>query len=227
MPSILSSTVSEPVALVSSDISPYDPPHRKSQDKSSLRAAKSTRPLPNGHGLDSSGGPKRIVDGIFFSTPNGVNPSLQSLPNGRSSGSTDSWDKIQLRTESNLSVVNGSGSESLGDQEKQGFKQLNGTLKPGLALVELPTAQGNRDEENIPGTMSLEDTQKRTFEGAGHSRAHSASAPQRQVPQTLYPNHTEGRSTASDINVAAEKTPLVNRVSPLGNLPPASPHPCK
>lgn len=229
MPSILSSMVSEPVVLASSDLSPYDPPHRKSQEKSSLRASKQTGPLANGHGLDSSGAPKCIVDGIIFSAPNGVNSSLQSLPNGRSSGSTDSRDRMQLKPDSNFSILNGSGSGSgsgsFGEQEKQGVTQLNGTLNHALTQVEAPPPQGNRDEKNTPGAMSLEDTQTRIAKGAGHSRAHSASAPQRQVSQIPYPNHAEAYSTGSEINVVADKTLLVNRVSSSGNFPTASPHP--
>lgn len=223
MPSIRSNLLSEPMVLASSDLSPYDPPHRKSQEKSSLRASKLTAPLTNGNSLDGSGGPKRIVDGIFISTPNGINPSLQSLPNGRSSGSADSRDKIQLKAESNFSSVNGPGS--FGEQEKQKSTQLNGTLKHGLTQGELPPTQDKRNEKITPGPISPEDTQIRTVKGAGHSRAHSASAPQRQVSQILYSNPAEGYSTSSDTFIASEKTLLVNRVSSPGNLPPASPHP--
>lgn len=223
MPSIRSSMLSEPVVLASSDLSPYDPSHRKSQEKSSLRASKLTASSTNGNGLDSSGGSKRIVDGIFFSTPNGINPSLQSLPNGRSSGSTDSRDKIQLKTESNFSLTNGSGS--FGEQEKRNSTQLNGTLKNGFLQGQLPPAQDNRDEKNTPVTISPEDSQIRTAKGAGHSRAHSASAPPRQVSQGLYSNPAEGYSISSDTYVGSDKTLLMNRVSTPGNLPPVLPHP--
>lgn len=222
MPSIRSSMLSEPVVVASNDLSSYDPPHRKSQEKSSLRASKPA-PSTNGNGLDSSSGSKRIVDGIFLSTSKGINPSLQSLPNGRSSGSTDSRDKMQVKAESNFSLANGTGS--FGEQEKQSFAQLNGISKHGLTQGELPPIQGTRDEKNTPGTVSPEDNQTRIVKGAGHSRAHSASAPQQQVSQIPLSNPTEGYSTASDINVAANKTLLINRVSSPGNLPPASPHP--
>lgn len=207
MPSILSSMVSEPVVLASSDRSPYDPPHRKSQEKSSLRSSKT-------NGIESSGVTKRIVDGIFFSTPNGVNPSLQSLPNGRSSGSMDSREKMQVKKESNFSLANGPGS--LGEQEKQGLTQPNGTFKHDPSQP---------DAETLPSTVLLEDARRGITQSTGHSRAHSASAPQRQVSQTLYPNHTEAYSTASDINLSTDKTLLTNRISSHGNLPPAFSHP--
>lgn len=223
MPSIRSSMLSEPVVLASSELSPYDPPHRKSQDKSSLRASKLTVPLTNGNSLDSSGGSKRIVDGIFFSTPNGINSSLQSLPNGRSSESTDSRDKLQLKTESNFALANGSGY--LGEQEKQTSTSLNGALKHGLPQGQLPPAQDSRDEKNNSGAISPEDGQIRKVKGAGHSRAHSASAPQRQVSQGLNSNPAEGYSISPDTYIGSDKTLLMNRVSTAGNFPLVSPHP--
>lgn len=218
MPSILSSMVSEPVVLASSDRSPYDPPHRNSQEKSSLRSSK-----PTGHGIDSSGVTKRIVDGIFFSSPNGVNPSLQSLPNGRSSGSIDSRDKMPMKKESHFSLANGPGS--LGEQDRQGLTQLNGTPKQEPTQPELPPNQVNRDFETLPSPVLPEDAQRGKTQSTGHSRAHSASAPQRQVSQTLYPNHAEAYSTASDINLSADKTLLTSRISSHGNLPPTFSHP--
>ena len=223
MPSIRSSMLSEPVVLASSEHLPYDPPHRKSQEKSSLRASKLTAPSTNGNSLDSSGAPKRIINEIFFSTPNGINSSLQSLPNGRSSGSTDSRDKMQPKAESNFSLANGSGN--FGEQEKQNSTQLHGTSKHGLPQGQLPLAQDNRDEKNNPGVISQEDSQIRMIKGPGHSRAHSASAPQRQVSHGLNSNSAEGNSISPDTYVGSDKTLLMNRVSASGNLPLASSHP--
>lgn len=219
MPSILSSMVSEPVALAMSDRSPYEPPHRKSQEKSSLHSSKPAGPLTNGHDNDSLNGTKRIIDGIFFSAPNGVNSSLQSLPNGRSSGSTDSRDRMQPRAESNFSVVN--GSRGSGEQERQFLTHRNGNAKPGSIQPEQPPTQSNGDFKIPPGAVSPVDAHSKTIQTAGHSRAHSASAPQRQVSQALYPIHTEAYSTASDINLAADKALLTNKFSSPESLPMA------
>lgn len=217
MPSILSSMMSEPVVLASSERSPYDPPHQKSQEKSSLRSSK-PGPFTNGHAMDSSGGSKRIVDGIFFSGPNGVNPSLQSLPNGRSSGSTDSRDILPLKAESN-------GSGIFGEQEKQGITPLGGTFKQVSTQLELPTTHGSRDTETFPSAMSPKGAQVKINQSAGNIRAHSASAPQQHVSQIPYPNHMDAYSTASDLNLTSDKSQLTNRLSSPANFTTALPNP--
>jgi hypothetical protein len=218
MPSILSSMVSEPVVLASSERSPYDPPHRKSQEKSSLRSSKPPGTFINGHAMDSSGGSKRIVDGIFFSGPNGVNPSLQSLPNGRSSSSTDSRDILPLKAETNCSGI-------VEEQEKQGVTPLGGTIKQGPTQSEIPTTQDNRDVENFPSAIPPKGVQIKTNQNAGNVRVHSASAPQQHVSQIPYSNHADAYSTASDLNLMTDKSQLANRLSSSANFPAAFPNP--
>ena len=172
MPSVLADHCSEPVKMVSSDVSPYEPPQRYSQDKSSRKSSGNTTTVVNGYTIDSSGVSKRI-DGMVLNGPKGLNQSLQSLPNGRSSNSTDGREKLHSRNGSSFSLtrdVNGAvegGRHSPAPSSKrmkvsypdrnQGPPHTNGSRPPSRP----------RSPEHV----------QKTTGNKSHSRAHSASAP--------------------------------------------------
>lgn len=217
MPSILPNYASEKVNLTSSDDSTYDPPYRKSHEISSLHSTNPSGQLMKGHSLEGSGGNKCIVDGVFLSGLNGMNPSLQSLPNGRSSGSIDNRDKLSSRNDTNIPLSNECGIyEDHGRQSAVSNKESmeNGTNEQGPLC-----ADGNQDGEQLPRPKSPENTQH--IHRSGHARAHSASAPQRHIPQTAHFPGTDVFSTGSDVTPPAQKTQPINRLSSPSVFPNA------
>lgn len=176
MPSFLAGLASESVTLASSDTSPYDPPHRKSQEKTSSRS-QSSGVLMNGYAADGAVGNKRIIDGVFLSDANGLNPSLQSLPNGRSSESTDSKERSRSRNDSNFSITNGIGNH--GETERQTPGSTVGMIKPDAVLEWQPPVSGNGDVAQLAGPKRSESGQSVSISHhPGPKRAHSSSAPQ-------------------------------------------------
>lgn len=212
MPSFLTGLATESVTLASSDSSPYAPPHRKSQEKSSLM---------NGYAVDGSTGSKGIIDGVFLSDANGLNPSLHSLPNGRSSGSIDSRERGRLRNDSTLTTMNGISNHS--ERERQAPGPINGVAKRASAEQAhgFPLENGDAPEHRTSESRQSSDTIHR----AGHSRTHSASAPQRQVTHNTYSSQADTPSASLDSSYTA---PPSNRFSSPANFanspvtPPAS-----
>lgn len=215
MPSILSNYASEKVNLTSSDDSPYDPPYQKPQEISSLHSTKPSSPLMKGHSLEELGGNKCIVDGVFLSGPNGMNPSLQSLPNGRSSGSIDSRDKLPSRNDTNIPLSNGNGVYE--DHRRQSAVSIRESMENGTNEQASLRVDANLDGEQLSGPKSPENTQH--VHRSGHARAHSASAPQRHIPQTAHFPATDAFSTGTDGTSTVQKTQLINRLSSPPILP--------
>lgn len=216
MPSFLSGFGSEPVNLASSDYSPYDPPHRISQEKTPLHSSKTLGPLMNGHPVEHSGGGKRIIDGVFFSGPNGINSSLQSLPNGRSSGSLDSRDRSQSKNESTFSMKSGSGV--MGDNGQHNAVLINdgqghGSSEQGILAV--------LDDEDLVLPLqqkSLENRPLVSSSRSGHARAHSASEPRTYSSKGSYTNQLDSFSVVSDANSNSQKVQSANRFSSPPNF---------
>ena len=105
MPSLLSALQSESVNLDASESSLYEPPHRHSNEKNSSYTESTADNAPEG------GSNKKQSNGILGGGGSYIlNASLHSLPNGRSSGSAHSRDRIHSRDGSNFSLANGLGS---------------------------------------------------------------------------------------------------------------------
>lgn len=220
MPSFLAGLASESVTLASSDASPYDPPHPKSQEKSSSRS-QDTGVLMNGYAADGTAGNKRIVDGVFFSDANGLNPSLQSLPNGRSSGSTDSKERSHSRNDSYFSITNGVGNR--GEKERQIPGSTNGVIKPDAVQESLPPVSGHADAAEPAGQQRTENGQPVSVSHrSGHTRAHSSSAPQNHIIHNTSSSQADTQSLDTQSLDARQTAPYINRFSSPPNLPNSS-----
>ena len=129
----------------------------------------------NSFAMDGSGGNKHIVDGVFLSGPNGLNPSLHSLPNGRTSGSTESRENAHSRNESNHSMASGSGGH--GESGRQSPGPINGLVKHSMLDHAHPQPQTNGNTAMNHGPKPAETGQLGNSYRSGHARAHSSSAP--------------------------------------------------
>lgn len=174
----------ESVQLASSDASPYDLPHRKSHEKSSLGSA----------------GNKGIIDGIFLSDGNGLNSSLHSLPNGRSSGSIDSRERGRPRDDSTILLTNGIGNHV--EKERQASGPMNGVPKHPIEQVQAPGVEN----ENMPDCRRSESFQS-TDSVHRHARTHSTSATPRHVAANPHSSQTETTSGSLDTGYSL---PLTN-----------------
>lgn len=168
----------------------------------------------NGYALDASTGSKRIIDGVFLS--DATNQSLQSLPNGRSSGSTDSKERGWLRHDGTISTLNGMGNA--GEKEKQMPGPINGLAKQAGVEQVNPSALPNGDPALLGGRKTSESGPSGVnVNRLGHKRAHSSSAPQRHMVQNTSSSQVDtAHSTSFDANRTASP---VYRFSSPANLP--------
>ena len=188
MPSVLANFVSEPVSLVSSDTSPYEPPHRSSQEKASRRSSGTNGTVLNGFAVDNSGASKKL-DGVFFSGPKGANSSLHSVPNGRASDGTDGRGKTHSRNGSDFSIA--SGANGVAETERRSPGPVSMLPRQNVADNVFPPVQTNGSATQAAKPKSPEKGQ--IGSGLrGHSRAHSSSAPQSHNPYETPPNPTAG-----------------------------------
>lgn len=233
MPSILSKYMSEPVHLDSSDISAYDPPHRASTETSSNPSV--AKKLTNGLPVESSGGIKR-VEGLFVGESNGVNSSLTSLPNGRSSDSTESRGRTHSRSGSKNSTVNGFGAT--GEWETQDLSMNNPPSRLISVDHTLPSEHANGIATYVPRPKSPESGQLgKGHYHKGHARGHSLSAPQSTNLHSVHLNDIEASPSTSQGNWTPQDLSLnpKNRLSttlmpsntnqPLAGSPTTSLHP--
>ncbi|MCJ1404880.1 Phosphatidylinositol-4-phosphate 5-kinase [Xylographa trunciseda] len=205
MPSFLADVFSESVNLEAGESSPYEPPHRRSNDKSSFRSASSagTGPgaLSNGAAIGAMQSTKQI-NGIIAGGSYLVNTSLHSLPNGnRSSASLHSRDpphtldgtnnsmsaSAGLNRDENVFIPSGLGPASskhgLGDKMQE---------TPAVNGISTPSANG-RPIDNVP-SMNTENSIQTTSPPSSpsqvrHRRAISASNP--HGPLNLQLTHLE------------------------------------
>ena len=232
MPSVLSKYTSKPVHLDSSDISAYDPPHQASTETSHPTV---TKGLTNGLPVEGSGRIKR-VEGVFLGEANGINSSLTSLPNGRSSDSTDSRGRTHSRSGSKNSTVNGNGAIGEGDTQDPSINKL--PLRPiTVDNIHLPEySHGNA--AYVPRPKSPESGQLgKALYHKGHARGHSLSAPQTASPHLTHLSDIEAPQSISQANLVTSDVSqnTKNRLSttlmpsgtsqPLAGSPNTSLHP--
>lgn len=212
MPSVLSKHTTESVNLVTSDDSPYGPPHRSSIDRSSNNVTNTKEYLFNGGSIDGSRTGKR-VEGVFLGESNGLNTSLHSLPVGRSSNSLDGpREKILTRHDCNLSATN--GYTDAADDVNAASDMSNG--QPTLKGVEshLLTVKAGGDSSQLMGPKTLEHIQQWKGHRKSHARTHSLSAPQSHDTSLTCPNHVQAYPCASDANLVSNQSSQThNRVS--------------
>lgn len=190
MPSILSKYISEPVILASSHDSPYDPPHRASIENS-------VHPIGDVKGLLVNGNrdgikERKCVEGVFLGESDGINSSLQSLPNGRTSDSTDSQGKTHSRSEK-------------GDPKRSlEFGNASSKLSAMGEVSSSAQAKGTEPQHSRP--KSPESGQLRKGSHNGHTRAHSSSAPQNYSLHPTYLNTFEASPSTSQAALAPHES---------------------
>ena len=188
MPSV-SKYISEPVRLGTSDTSPYNPPHRVSTDKSREPVSDAKALLLERDKDNKKDG--KIVEGIFLGESDGVNSSLQSLPNGRTSDSTtDSRGKTHSRDGSIYSKLNGIGG--LGEGEVPSPERKHAMSKPNA--METAAFPAPIITNGVPKTP--QNGQNPKVYHKGHARAHSASAPQSPQRHDLQPTYLNNIETS-------------------------------
>ena len=222
MPSIIANHFSEPVTLVPSDTSPYEPPHRTSQEKPSRRSSSTTGTLLNGFAVDGSGNSTKI-DGVFFKAPKGANTSLPSLPIDGPSDDTDGGGKLDSRHGSDISIDSGrKTSMETGERSKA---TTNGIAKQVTASESSPTPQAN-------GAAVQPSRPKSSGKGQsggghrGHARAHSLSAPQTHSPNLASSFTGEASMQASGTHAAiSNNLQINNKAYNPANAPNIAPNP--
>jgi len=190
MPSFLSDLFSESVNLEASEVSPYEPPHRSSNEMSSSRSASikefGSGPLTNGSVIGSSQNSKHS-HGIISGGPYIVNTSLHSLPNGnRSSGSMHSRDRLQSLDGASHVPVNGvsgkgeSGNKALdpsNDGSKDGPSEhlQTSSLVNGNTGYPVDSKQPDTTHSLIPERATQTKSPASSPSNVRHRRALSAS----------------------------------------------------
>ena len=219
MPSILANHCSESVSLVTSDVNPYDPPHRISQEKASLNSSNNTGSTSNGY-IDGPNGNKR-VEGVFIHETNGTNRSLQSLPNGRSGESIENVGAIkQDGRQFGPNALRGSGESG-----RRSSDLVNGVAGTPSGDTTSTIGSANRDTP-LPRPKSPETGQIGDKRASGHKRNHSSSAPQAPTPRIpdSVDAHTKSSASGSDLagmNSAPASTKPGSTYPPI-NAPPAA-----
>ncbi|KAL8718766.1 MAG: hypothetical protein Q9225_004129 [Loekoesia sp. 1 TL-2023] len=176
MPSLLENHISEPVSLATSDSSPYEPPHRASQEKSWFYGARPIGTFTDGisKGELANGGQ---TDRSRTSFTEDKSQNLQSLPNGRSSGSVDKPGKTHKKKDSNHSLSSGPNGAKEHNPKLNGGS--NSTSEP-VIVDEVPVTM---DGVITPPAISdlappVRKSQDGPIRRLGHARGHSSSAPQ-------------------------------------------------
>ncbi|MCJ1282863.1 Phosphatidylinositol-4-phosphate 5-kinase [Xylographa opegraphella] len=143
MPSFLDDLFSEPVNLEAGESSPCDPPHRRSNEKSSLLSGSSAGTgsggLPNGAAIGAMQNTKQM-NGIIAGGSYLLNTSLHSLPNGnRSSASLHGHDSRNSTDLSNNSIPPSTGLNN----------DANGITPSGQGLASSKHSPGDKMEESL------------------------------------------------------------------------------
>ena len=235
MPSFLDSHTTESVSLTTSNTSPYEPPHPVSSENS-VHNVKYTGALPNGINGNISGKAEREGDGKNLNRkarPNGnllmksseKTQSLKSLPNGRSSGSTDRLERAQSNNNSCHSLTNGlDGSQVRG---REAPPNTDGFITPSITY---PGPGNSNDNVSQAAKQDSTRTDQIAKHGTGrqsaHTRAHSSSAP--QSTSQMNPLHSSNdvsqgtvRASTGPVIRGQESKPL-SRFSSPPTLPPTT-----
>ena len=205
MPSFLADVFSESVNLEAGESSPYEPPHRRSNEKSSFHSGSSVGTgsggLSNGTALGAVQNTKQM-NGIIAGGSYVVNTSLHSLSNGNhSSGSLHSCDSPQS-IDGNNSSSQTSATLTRGENGmiKSGFRPAS--PKDGLTDRLQEPSTGNGTLTHLPNgrpidsvtSLSTENSSQAAFSPSPssqvrHRRAISAS--NSQGTRNFHPAHLE------------------------------------
>ncbi|KAI4275541.1 MAG: hypothetical protein LQ337_003146 [Flavoplaca oasis] len=184
MPSFLDKHCSEPISLASDDSSPYEPPHRKSQEKSWFYGARPiatfSETIPNG-GLANA----RTSEGSQSQAVNGVPQNLQTLPNGRSSISSDRLGKAHSKNGSNHSLL---ASQSNSHEHSTEIDRASISMSKSVNVESKRTdTEGvSTQPGNLESSLPIRTSQDGPIGRSGHARGHSSSAPQSPSSRILH-----------------------------------------
>ncbi|KAL8935649.1 MAG: hypothetical protein Q9211_004594, partial [Gyalolechia sp. 1 TL-2023] len=176
MPSFLENHTSESVSLATSDTSPHDPPHTISQEKSWFYGA---RPIGAFTGGISKGdlGNGRLSESNRKSFSDDGYQSIQTLPNGRSNGSTDRLAQSHPKIDSDHSAACSPDAVQEHDTKVDGDPT---TSSQPATIDQTPHKMDGVASE--PATSNQRAFVRKSQDGptrrSGHARGHSSSAPQ-------------------------------------------------
>lgn len=238
MPSILSKFESEPVSLKTDEFNPYEPPHlalnRKKEPPFSKQKARTIV------GSDGNTGSKEQTSEAgspdYARTPSA---SLHSLPNGRSSDSTESQSDLRPEKGTHAPFVNGNAEA----QPVWSSNLPNGTRDPSsidqVASENKLTANGTIQSSPSDQTVSHQPTpnghssalkhhdhiQSKTDHQKEHCRIHSNSAPHAVAGHDLRhsnadnvpPDSANGTST-QDALQQTKRSPMIASDVPVAPL---------
>ncbi|KAL9000808.1 MAG: hypothetical protein Q9169_000562 [Polycauliona sp. 2 TL-2023] len=188
MPSFLDKHCSESVMLASDESSPYEPPHRKSQEKSWFYGA---RPIGTFPDTIPNGGPPNVrkPEASQLQVINSVPQNLQTLPNGRSSISSDKPSKLHPKNGSNHSLhpsQNSSHEHSTEIDRASITVSKPANVEPKMVSMEGAATHPGNEESPMPIRTSQDGPSRRS----GHARGHSSSAPQSPSSRLLHDRPT-------------------------------------
>ena len=230
MPSFLDDLFSEPINLEAGESSPYEPPHRRSNEKSSLVSGSSggtgSGGFSNGAAIGALQNTKQ-TNGIIAGGSYLVNTSLHSLPNGnRSSVSLHGRDFSHSLDGSNNFMAPSTGLS----REENGMTPSSvgpSSSKHGLGdkIQESSTSNGNatlpangRPFERVTSSSNIENPIHTTSPSSSHSqvrhrRAISASNPHGTINSQLA--HLEPtKSEAAPQTIRSSFPPIYPTSSP-------------
>ena len=212
----LSRYISEPVSLATSETSPYDPPHRASLEKAPSLPPDSKGSSHEAYSKDNAKERRSIEGGVFLGRSDGLNASLQSLPNGRASESTDSQGKVHSRNDSKYSMVNGTATTVEGEGRSMEVNRI--PMRPTSLDEALASSQNDGHTMHISRPKSPEHGQIGDKQN-GHGRKHSASAPQSHELNPTYLDNMRDSPQSSQLNMASQEIPQSSKNRPLSTLP--------
>lgn len=177
MPSFLEKHATESVNLATSGSSPYEPPHRKSQEKSWFFGARPIGAFTDGLSKGDVGKGGRSSESDHKELVDSKPQILQSLPNGTPRSSTDRLGRLHSKADSNPSLPN----------NPTGVYEKNTKINGESSSVQGPAAM-NQAPPVMDGTVThptkadLAAPNQSSQDGSGrrsvHARGHSSSAPQ-------------------------------------------------
>ncbi|KAL8778313.1 MAG: hypothetical protein Q9213_007473 [Squamulea squamosa] len=185
MPSFVDKHFSEAVSLAPDESSPYEPPHRKSQEQSWFYGAKPIATFTDGTlngGLANGRKPESSQIQLVDGTPQ----NLQTLPNGRSSLSNDRLGKHVSKNESNQSLP-----ASQRDSHEPVVESSNTTKSAKVDLTTTNIDGMATHPVQLESPLPVRKSQDGPSRRSGHVRGHSSSAPQSPSSRILQDNTVE------------------------------------
>lgn len=208
-----------PVTLDANESSPYKPPHRPSSEKFPSQTLGNTESgiwHLNGKITENN-----LVDKVLSRVEGRTSNSLHSMPNGRSSESSEGQHRPGSKNESNFSISSGLGSA---ENVQQPSGHINGLPKNEMKDQTQEMAQINR--------IATQPLRKQTLENnpplsspRSPSRPHSASVPTTRHRRSASEHTSQGSSYQPSPNADPLKCDASSQAANRFSLPPVYPAP--